>query len=437
MNRRNLAVWALLTMGACVNPEAGEARESDSTFLESGTVDFGNGPVEVVYEVGEDGIAVLDGDVELGPVEAVRRGEYKTERVTTSEGPVAAAAVRPTRAWPGGRIPYKISSNYGPGSEMYTRIIGAINHWNQNTLIKLVPSVTPGEYHVRFSWHGSRCSSAVGKRTSGAYQPIHLKESCSLRTIIHEIGHAAGFHHEQARSDRDLHVTIEPDHIVAGKEHNFQTYDEKYAGQTGRGVDFGTYDYASIMHYGSRDFAKAPFFPPTILKDGCDAKALFIPPHCFIHKTSVLSDGDKLAANFLVQGASPDYVRLENQGSGLCLMPTGASRDSGASITTGTCSGLGSRGWDLLPLVGRDSSVVINQRNGLCMHHEGTGDRLVQRPCTGEASQRFEAIPSSGYIPLRKEGTDRCVHQVAGNSRAFLSVRCNNTSSRRWRAVAQ
>ena len=63
-----------------------------------------------------------------------------------------------------------------------------------------------------------RCSSFVGR--IGGKQEITVgnkKHRCKLGNIIHEIGHAVGFFHEQSRPDRDDFVKIVKENIKEGK----------------------------------------------------------------------------------------------------------------------------------------------------------------------------------------------------------------------------
>ena len=65
--------------------------------------------------------------------------------------------------------------------------------------------------------------------------------------ILHEIGHAIGFYHEQTRPDRDNYVTIHLDNVKPASRFNFNKYPSDYIN-----VYDVPYDYRSIMHYGQK-----------------------------------------------------------------------------------------------------------------------------------------------------------------------------------------
>jgi hypothetical protein len=68
---------------------------------------------------------------------------------------------------------------------------------------------------------------------------------------VHEIGHALGFYHEQSRPDRDEHVTIDYDNIVAGADSEFEKLSDTLVDSHGVG-----YDYNSIMHYDANLYSR-------------------------------------------------------------------------------------------------------------------------------------------------------------------------------------
>ena len=148
--------------------------------------------------------------------------------------------------WPG-TVSFAISSN-STGDR--AAILAGIQHWSDNTCIQF-NEVADGSSapHIRVI-KADGCWSYVGKITSSGAQDLSIGEGCtSLGTVAHELGHAMGLQHQQARHDRDNYVTIMTDNIITGRENNF----EKRSTPNNYSVP---YDLTSIMHYGSRYFSK-------------------------------------------------------------------------------------------------------------------------------------------------------------------------------------
>ncbi|XP_044538781.1 meprin A subunit beta [Gracilinanus agilis] len=135
-------------------------------------------------------------------------------------------------------------------------ILNAFERYRLKTCIDFKP--WEGEDNYISVFKGNGCYSSVGNRHVGK-QALSIGANCDrIATVQHEFLHALGFWHEQSRSDRDDYVIIMKDRIQEGKEHNFNTYDDKVSDSLNV-----PYDYTSVMHYSKTAFQNGT--EPTIV----------------------------------------------------------------------------------------------------------------------------------------------------------------------------
>jgi hypothetical protein len=146
------------------------------------------------------------------------------------------------------QIPYVVAS----GSGDVTNLNAAIAQFN-NTFsnIQFVAYTTQTDY-VNFYFNpndfSGECEAIVGR--AGGEQQVGGSGTCTVATILHEMGHTVGLWHEQSRPDRNTYISVNYDNLIKGSISNFnQIYDNA---QT-----FGTlFDYASIMEYPAFSFSR-------------------------------------------------------------------------------------------------------------------------------------------------------------------------------------
>jgi len=213
------------------------------------TVKLKDGSDLVLLDI--EGLAYLD-DMILGYTERLKRDGLDiaaTDGIGTfsipSDSDAPSAAIRyPTSAykWPEGLIPYQIDSSLS--NQARQDFLYAVDHWNSNTQVHLVPRTAQQDYISVVD--GGGCSSWIGR--SGGRQTLTLARNCGRGAAVHEIGHAVGFFHEQTRTDRDRYIGILWQNIQSNMSYNFQKITRQ------QGLDHQDYDYHSIMHYRTNAF---------------------------------------------------------------------------------------------------------------------------------------------------------------------------------------
>lgn len=140
--------------------------------------------------------------------------------------------------WPNLTVPYIINDQDFPiGSANRKTVEDAIKAVNAAGA-NLIPRTNERDF-AEFKLHPEACQSPVGRQ--GGYQSIRCKVGTfSKGSVMHEICHTLGLHHEHSRPDRDDFFTVNTGH----SDYSGVNYDE-----ITDAVVVDNYDFNSIMHY--------------------------------------------------------------------------------------------------------------------------------------------------------------------------------------------
>ncbi|XP_053381160.1 uncharacterized protein LOC123552388 isoform X2 [Mercenaria mercenaria] len=162
------------------------------------------------------------------------------------------AAEDTSKRWNRGTIFYVFGA--GIDSNAAHLIRDALEEWEYFSCLHFSKDVHNEQYNrIVFTSNqdDKGCASTYVGMKQGK-QEIHLGKNCLYRDIIlHEVGHALGFHHEHNRADRDRFIKVHDENIEQGYEDSFQKM------KPNDYEDFDKpFDYKSIMHYGQYFFSK-------------------------------------------------------------------------------------------------------------------------------------------------------------------------------------
>lgn len=326
---------------------------------------------EIRYRV-VDGLAVVEGDIILGPAEQ------------DSKHRAGLVVINTALRWPENRVVYQID----PALPNQARVTVAIAEWEKKTPFRFVERTTETDY-VRIRRVTSGCSATLG-RVRGE-QFVNLEDGCSTGNTIHELGHTLGLYHTQSRRDRYAFLTV-----------NYANIDKRdwdqYDGQL-RAFEVGPYDYGSIMHYARTGFSR-----------NSQPSSESNPPGIPVGQRSTLSSGDILAAYRIAEQAFPGFV-VDTIPSGLPVMVDGESVTTprvyenwkpGQEHTIEAFERAGVTALSRHQFVrwaqggDRQQRVILNEANRLLVAHFAQ-DVLVRAMTPGGGTVRLEPAAADGF----------------------------------------
>ncbi len=189
------------------------------------------------------GKALFQGDILLDHVQSLPEGS----QVGNSLGVAYSQYL-----WPKVGSVYQVPYIIDPSSGDMANLNTAIAQFNSNFagVIQFVARTSETDY-VNFNFDPNNfsgsCEAYEGR--VGGEQTVTGSGTCTVATILHEMGHTVGVWHEQTRPDRNTYVSVNYGAVIKGSRSNFDQLLDNDQSLT-------PFDYASVMEYPAFSFSR-------------------------------------------------------------------------------------------------------------------------------------------------------------------------------------
>lgn len=164
---------------------------------------------EMIAEVSDNHV-FLHGDILAFPNEVQVRGPVTHAASTHATPPsVTTPDIGTVRLWRRTHLTYTFAS--GLSAALRSQFKGGAAIWAENTSWQLTEAGSGQRADILIKPHATRCAATTGAPKDGSQASVVLSSQCTLRSMVHEIGHVVGMIHEHQRPDRDALLTLRAD----------------------------------------------------------------------------------------------------------------------------------------------------------------------------------------------------------------------------------